>query len=261
MMKKSSKKTKKPKKASDLKREKDNKQKLLDKAIEDCVYRASSSKEREYFRAMIVELVKNNVIPKELLDAVPARPEDTQKTRFEQLYDMALFLAFPGYDHETLRKLLGPESEDLEDLKIWRVMLPPKFKITHVLIRATDFRQAFALGCDYACRMSLRLYRKIPVDLTIRIQFVSLRSVRRMLELRWANRMQLRRKYRLVGREFTSKELTGARMVALGSPTHPEYNIFKYAEWRDLIKILKSGNQIRISSVETETFRPTINDD
>jgi len=77
-----------------------------------------------------------------------------------------------------------------------------------------------------------------------------------MLDIRWANRVKRRRELQLVGRVYTSKELTGARLVALGDPKKKEYDIFKYAEARDLRRVLKSQNKVRISSVETETFRP-----
>jgi len=104
--------------------------------------------------------------------------------------------------------------------------------------------------------MSLRLYKEIPYDLTVRIQFVSEKAVRRMLKLRWANRVARRKQLQLIGRVYTPKEVTGARLVALGDPKTPEHSIFKYAEARDLRKILKIQEKIRVSSVETETFRP-----
>jgi hypothetical protein len=77
-----------------------------------------------------------------------------------------------------------------------------------------------------------------------------------MLKLRWANRVKRRKQLQLVGRVYTSKEITGARLVALGDPKTPEHTIFKYAEARDLRKILRMQEKVRVSSVETETFRP-----
>jgi hypothetical protein len=203
---------------------------------------------------MLTELIENNIIPLDLLEYIPTSPTKVGKTRFDQLYDAAMYLVFPGYREETLGKLLGPVYDS--ETKIWRVMFPSKFRLSHVLLRAGSFQHAFALGCDYACRMSLRLYKKIPVDLTLRIQFVSEKAVRRMLEMRWANRVKKRKQLQLMGRVYTDKEISGARMVALGDPTQSVYSIAKYAEARDLRRILKYHNRMRISSVETETFRP-----
>jgi len=224
--------------------------------LEAFVRRVSSPKEREYVRVMLRELIENNAIPLDLLEWVPAPAGRAGKTRFDQLYDAAMCLAFPGYREETLGRLLGPTAKDRPRTKIWRAMFPPKFRLSHVLLRASSFQEAFALGCDYACRMSLRLNRKIPVDLTLRIQFVSEKAVRRMLEMRWANRVKRRKQLQLVGRQYTPKEVMGARLVALGDPEKPEYSIAKYAEARDLRKILRERDRARVSSVETETFRP-----
>jgi hypothetical protein len=224
--------------------------------LEEYIQRASSPKDRDYFRAMFVDFIHNNTIPLDLLKEIPIPAHKANKTRFDQLYDAAMSLAFPGYRNETLEKLLGPGAEVSPEIKIWRAIFPPKFKLSHVLIRANSYQHAFALGCDYACRMSLRLYRKIPFDLTIRIQFVSEKAVRRMLDMRWANRVKRRKELQLEGRKYTPKELAGARLVALGQPDQPEYSIAKYAEARDLKNILRKQNRVRISSVETETFRP-----
>lgn len=212
-----------------------------------------SFKERPEFEAMLQELISNHALPLSLLDHIPAPPEQVGKTRFDQIFDAAMFLVFPGYEPETLQKLLGPDHDP--NVKIWRVMFPPKFGLSHVLIRATSLQQAFALGCDYACRMSLRLDRKIPVDLTLRISFVSERAVRRALQLRWFNKVARRNKLKLVGRVFSSKEVTGARLVALGRPDRSPYAIFRYAEARDLRKILRERDEMRLSSVESEIFR------
>lgn len=207
-------------------------------------------------RALLEDLVSHNTLPLELLRRLPVPPEKAGKTRFDQLYDAAMFLAFPGYRKETLEKLLGPDAKVKSKTKIWRAIFPAKFRLSHVLLRAPTFQQAFALGCDYACRMSLRLYREVPSDLTVRIQFVSEKAVRRMLKMRWANRVKRRKQLQLIGRVYTPKEIMGARLIALGDPKTPEHSIFKYAEARDLRKILSLQERVRVSSVETETFRP-----
>lgn len=227
-----------------------------EKRLEEYVRRVSSPKERQYFRTMLSELIENNVLPLELLEGVPEPPERAGKTRFDQLYDAAMSLVFPGYRDETLERLLGPTAKDRKNTKIWRAMFPAKFRLSHVLIRASSFQEAFALASDYACRMSLRLYREVPVDLTVRIQFVSERAVRRMLSIRWANRKRWRQRFKLVGRAHTPKEVYGARLAALGDPAEESYAVAKYAEARDLRKILKKRDRVRVSSVEKETFLP-----
>ncbi len=225
-------------------------------AVEECLRRVAHPKEKEIFRAFLEDLLKNCSVPPELLEHVPQPAGQPGKTRFDQLYDASSHLAFPSYRDETLRRMLGPDFDQLRDTKIWRVMLPAKFNISHVLIRAANFQEAFALGCDYACRMSLRVHRKIPADLTVRIQFISERAVCRMLDIRWANRLKRRKQLQLVGREFSPKELLGARLVALGRPGTEEHRIFKYAEQKDLIRVLHGSGRTKVSSVETETFRP-----
>lgn len=222
--------------------------------LEQCVRRISSPKERPYFRAMLADLVENNVVPLDLLELIPEPPEGAGKTRFDQLYDAAMSLVFPGYREETLGRLLGPTAVDRENTKIWRAMFPAKFGLSHVLLRAPSFQEAFALSCDYACRMSLRLYREIPADLTVRVQFVSERAVRRMLDIRWSNRKKWRRKFQLKGRAYTPKEVYGARLAALGPPADPDHSVVKYADARDLRKVLRMQDRVRVSSVEKEAF-------
>jgi len=222
--------------------------------IDKCLKRMSGSKDRPYFKQFLERIIINNIVPVELLETIPKLVTSAGKTRFDQIYDAALYLVFPKYRRETLNKLLGPELNK-NDIKIWRIMLPDKFKISHVLIRADSCQQAFALGCDYACRMSLRMYGRIPTDLTIRVQFVSEKAVRRMLDLRWANRVHKRKQLQLVGREYSSKEIVGARLAAIGHPIQSNYSIAKYAENKDLKRLLCKKGILRISSVETEIFK------
>lgn len=251
-------KSKTPRKSS----EKKKREKSPEERLEKYLKRFTSQKERSYFKLLILEFIKNNTIPLDLIENIPLPAYESGKTMFDQLYDAASYLAFPGYRNETLERLVGPTAEESINTKIWRVILPQSFGLSHVLIRANSYQHAFALGCDYACRMSLRLYGRIPVDLTIRIQFVSEKAIRRMLDMRWANRVKRRKQLQLgEGRIFTHKELTGAKLVALGKPEQPEYSIAKYTEAKDLKNILRKFNIVRVSSVETETFRPKYKDD
>ena len=220
-------------------------------AVDKCVKRIAGPKEAEYLQVWLLEVVKNNAIPVSLLEFIPMPAAEVGKTRFDQIYDAAMSLVFPGYSQSTSEKLLGPAPK--KNMKIWRIILPEKFKITHVLIRAISFQQAFALGCDYACRMSLRLYGKIPVDMTIRVIFMTERSLRRYLNLRWANRTSRRRKIKLEGREISHRQLNGVRLVALGSPKSHLYSVARYCERKDLDRVLKGKGISRESPVEAES--------
>jgi hypothetical protein len=222
-------------------------------AVERCVVRMASKKDAPYFRHFLTELVANNALPAEILEHVPVPASEVGKTRFDQVYDAAMALVFPGYRRETLERLLGP----LEGRggKVWRVLLPERFRIAHVLIRARSFQEAFSLGCDYACRASLRAFGKVPVDLTIRVVFMSERAIRRMLDMRWANKHRKRQQLKLVGREFTDRQVNGARLVALGHPKDPKHSVVKYTEKKDLDKVRKSRGMTRTSSVEHESYR------
>jgi hypothetical protein len=223
-------------------------------AVTKCVKRFRGEKEKQYLASLLRSMLLNNAIPIELLDSVPVSPIETGKTRFEQLFDAAMNVAFPSYRPETLKRLLGPRASMTEQTKIWRVILPPRFKLAHVLIRADSFQEAFALACDYACRATLRVFGKIPADLTVRVMLVTEKAIRRRLDMRWANRVNKRRQLQLVGRVYSPKEVQGARLAALGYPSNPHFRLARYVEKKDLGRILKSKGLARVSSVESEVF-------
>ncbi len=223
-------------------------------AVEECLQRAFSRKEAPEWREFLKDLVVNNGIPLELLMDLPVPAGTALRTRFDQIYAASMALAFPSYRETTLRELLGP-SESSPKLKVWRVVFPEKFGLAHVLLRAPTFQQAFARACDYACRSSLRLWRRIPVDLTIRVMFMGEKALRRHLGLRWANRVHKRKEFQLEGREFTPRQLNGARIAALGPPgKDPGHAIMKYSEFKDLDKVRRKG-WVRRSEVESESVR------
>lgn len=219
--------------------------------VEKCIKRIAGPTEAAYLRIFLTEVVLNHAIPIKLLEYIPAPASEVGKTRFDQIYDAAIALIFPGYSDGTLEKLLGPKPK--KGIKIWRVILPEKFKMTHVLVRAESFQHAFALGCDYACRMSLRLYGKIHIDMTIRVIYMTERSLRRYLELRWANKTSRRRKFKLEGREITQKQINGVRLFAIGTKTNSLYSVARYCEKKDLDRIRKSKGLTRESSIELES--------
>ena len=160
--------------------------------IEKCLDRIATPTDRSYFKLLLIDLVRNKTIPIDILDSIPIPASKAGKTRFDQIYDIIMEIIFPCYKIETIRKLLGPDAEIKKSTKIWRAIFPDRFGLSHILLRADCYQQAFALACDYACRMSLRLYRRIPVDLTIRIMFTSEKAIGRKLNIRWANRIHKR---------------------------------------------------------------------
>lgn len=222
--------------------------------IEMVLDRCAIEKEREYFRTLLGDLVNNSVIPLNLLLDLPIPAVDANKSRFDQIYDAVMTIAFPNYNQSTLKKMLGFWAEDKEkaNVKIWRAVFPEKYEISHVLIRATSYQEAFGRACDYACRVSLRMYHKIPADLTIRVMFVSERAMRRKLRLRWENRLIKRFKNQFEARKFTPKEIAGARQAGLGSPKQPQYATARYAEWRDLLHLRRVNGVTKLTEIEHE---------
>ncbi len=116
----------------------------ISEAAEECARRIAGPKDFPYFKAMLEELVRNNAIPVDVIDFIPKPVNKVGKTRFDQLYDAAMHLVFPKYRQETLGRLIGPNAKEQPGVKIWRVMLPDKFGLSHVLIRAMTFQEAFA---------------------------------------------------------------------------------------------------------------------
>lgn len=225
-----------------------------ERAIEACVKRIGTPKDSQYFREMLNGLVRNQVIPVELLDHVPLKARDAGKTRFDQIYDATMSIVFPGYRKETLEKLLG-DAGNADGIRIWRAVFPERFGVAHVLLRAETYQEAFALAADWACRCSLRLHHSVPHDLTIRVMFMSERAVRRYLDMRWASRTLKRRELKLVGRDFTFRQVNGARLAALGHHPKgdPRHSVAKYAESKDLQRVREKAGLVRISSVEHES--------
>ncbi len=224
------------------------------KVIEECVRRIGRPTDRDAFREILTGLVKNNVVPISLLTTVPQRSGKAGKTRFDQIYDACMFLAFPDYKPLTRDRAFGPEAP--EDMRYWRALFPKEFGLSHVILRACSFQQAFAFACDYACRLSLREHRRIPDDLSVRIQFVSDSQAARMLDIRQAVRHRTRIASNLRGRQYSAKDIIGARLVAIGRKEGDGYSIFKYAEDKDLKRIAELRAEVRVSAVDVETFRP-----
>lgn len=226
----------------------------FDQAIIKCAKRISGPKDRIFIQKYLNMLVKNNSIPLELLDHIPVPPQESGKTRIDQLFDAAMQLVFPGYRDNTMNRLLGPDHS--ENIKIWRIIFPMRFRISHVLLRAETYQEAFAKACDYGCRLSLHLFGKIPVDLSIRVMFMSEAALRRHLALREVNRKRKGAlRLQLQNRKMTPRQISGARIAALGPPTGPDHQIFRYVEKKDLRRVREGTGRARLSSVESESFR------
>jgi hypothetical protein len=228
--------------------------KNIERIVERAAKRSSSSKDIEYIKYLLRELVNNHSIPIDLLNEIPVKAKKIGKTRFDQIYDAYMALMFPNYTESTLERLLGYFKEDNEDIKIWRVILPERFRISQILLRAKSFQEAFALACDYICRTSMWLYHEIPSDITIRIIYMTESALRRFLGIRAMNRRSKRKKFQFKSREFTPKQIQGAVYAGL-SPSSSQYSIMKYVEKKDLKIISKSVNRKRISAVESESKR------
>jgi hypothetical protein len=222
--------------------------------IEECVQRVGRPTDREAFREILTALVENNAIPAGLLTTVPQRSTKAGKTRFDQIFDACMFLAFPEYRPIVRDKAFGPIAPP--DMRLWRALFPKEYGLSHVVLRARSFQEAFALACDYACRLSLREKRRIPTDMSIRVQFMSDPSVARMLDIRHAVKDLTRRASNLRGRRYSAKDIIGARLVAIGRKDGNNYSIFKYAEDKDLKRIAELRAEVRVSAVDIETFRP-----
>jgi hypothetical protein len=210
-----------------------------------------------YIATMLAEMVGNDAIPIELLNYIPLPPYQVGKTKFDQVYDAALSVAFPPYDPDTVQKFQRVcDRQDL-NTKIWKIMIPEKFQIANVLIRANSFKEAFALGSDYACRVALRINKRIPTDLTIRVRYMTDKSIRKYLAARRSNKYSKRKKWGFVGHEFSTKEITGAIVYALGHPIHDEYKLASYAEHKDLKNMRRVSGITRLSKIEVESYRNT----
>lgn len=218
------------------------------KAVDKCLYRISSAADRNYFRGLLIQLIQNNAIPIELLDFMPLPADMVGKTRFDQLFDAAQYLAFPGYRRETLKTAFKEEYS--KETRIWRVILPEGFGIPSVLLRAVSMQEAYALACDYALRLSLRVFHIIPNDLNIRVMFVSERSLKRITKQRWQNRGN-KDEFKMEGRVYSRTKLESTRIAALNKRS-PEYSVMRYAESEDLKAIKESSGRERISLVESE---------
>jgi len=222
--------------------------------IDAALDRFAFPKDREYFKELLTKIVEQNAAPAEMFMEVPQKPAKTGLTRFDQIYAAMQYVSFPPYSKTIIRALLGTNEEF--HTKVWRVSLPDRFKVGNTLIRAETYQDAFALACDYACRIHLRLYKTIPRDLTLRVQYMSGVAIAKYLGVRQKIRNNKSRIYYSgASREFTPKQVLGARTAALGH-THsdPSRSIPIYADRTDQHKARRYQGMIRIVNVELESL-------
>lgn len=203
---------------------------------------------------MIRDMVMNNVIPMDILEFLPIQVREVGKSRFDQLFDAAMYLAFPGYGKKVRKSLTGDEND--HDMRAWKVILPREFMTSHVIIKAKTYQEAFAMACDYACRVSLRIKREIPLDLTVRVKFMGDRTLDRFFEIRTVNGKTTRLKRKLKERTFSPKQIMGARLAAMGHPNQTkDYSISKYVEKKDLERVREGAGLVKKTSIVTEHYK------
>jgi len=226
--------------------------KVISDAVNACVEKMASSKEQEWVREFLTNLILNDTIPLELLKLIPTRAAEVGRTRFDQIYEIAMLAAFPGYSPKVVEELTYEQDPDI---KVWKVILPAEYKINHVMIRARSFQEAFALGCDYACRANLRVNHKIPKDLTIRVSRVSNDTMLKTIKQREWARKSKRRVFKHDAWSHEGDALkdkrTGVRIFGLGNVNT---SLIRYIDMRDL-DTLRFQDVTTTSSVENESIR------
>ncbi len=226
----------------------------MEEWIEMALDRFTTEKDREYFRALLTDIITKNQAPLELLNEVPDDARRIGKTRFDQIYDALINIAFPPYSTSVLKLLLG--TAENKEVRVWRVSLPERYKVGNTLIRAYSYQDAYALACDYACRIHLRLFHEIPKDLTIRVQYMSNTALAKFLRARHLIRNHKSQVYRSgLSREFTPTQVLGARTAALGhSHQDPQRKLAIYIDNKDMMKARLYQGMLRMVNVELESL-------
>lgn len=226
----------------------------LERALKKCYERIGIREKEKYILNLLRDLVLNKSIPIELLEKIPENPKISGKTRFDQIYDASCYLAFPPYE-PSVRYDLNPESDDIQ-IKAWKVIFPREYGVSDIVVRASSYQEAFALGCDYACRVSLRINKKIPKDLTIRVKYVKNGSLKYFFRVRNANKIKKRAERNHTGNVLTPKQVTGAQIAALGHEKGSKnLKIARYVEVKDLLRVRTHAGLVRTSAVVTEHFK------
>jgi len=228
---------------------------------EACVRVCSSSKKSPaalYVRKLLEDLLDSGSIPLQVLEEIPRLPGAVQKTRFDQIYDAVMYLAYPEYPEDVRKAILGPEDPD-PSIRVWRVILPREFGLYNVMIRASSYPLAFARACDYVSRRHVREKRSVPQGLHFQVKYVTESELRRHFKIRRVNKRKAS-KNRGDEKEFalTDRQLYGVRRAALGPSDSPDHRVIHYIEKRDnerLSQVRDGRKVLRVSSVELETYR------
>jgi hypothetical protein len=253
---------------------------IIERAVRKVCKRGD--KEYKYLKSTLEELVKNKTIPIRLLKDVPRLPKVICKTRFDQLYDAAMFLSFPEYDDELFKYLFGLDNfKKNREIKLWKVLIPKKYCMRNILIRAPNFQMAFARACDYVCRLVMKTEKKIPNDLTIRVMYLPASQIylhkmpkteqqkaglsdsqegqpsedSEILDVDGDNENGEEENKKVPEKASETrmrKKVNGAIRIALGhSKNNENYKVARYMEMKDLKKIEEAG-VVRVSNVEIE---------
>ena len=76
-----------------------------------------------------------------------------------------------------------------------------------------------------------------------------------IIKIREINKFHKRQEFKLEGREFTFKQIAGARIFALGHHANdPKRTLARYVERKDLDKIYAHTDKYRVSGVESEVL-------
>jgi hypothetical protein len=224
------------------------------KKIDQVLHRLSDVSDKDIWFDHLYKMIIKYKLPVEKLDEVPDTAIEIGKSRFDQIYDMCSYLAFPPYKEKTVMGFMGPDVEgEALNTKIWRCYFNEELEIQSVLIRATSFQEAFAKASDYGARVYLKLNKIVPRDMTIRVVYVTNTEVVTINNIRRMNRNKTRKLKGLKEAEKIDRHENGIVVAALSHQNNPEYSIYKYIEKKDLKDLALRGIR-RISFVEAETY-------
>ena len=227
---------------------------VLDALLDATCDRLSSKVDREYFKHLLKTLIQTKQIPVKSLIYWPQKSDVAGKTRFDQIYDATMNLAFPDYSNKVLESFQAKPVDP--QMKLWKAHFPSKYKVASVILRAKDYQDAFACACDYICRVSLRTDIVIPKDLTIRVSAMSEKSVKAHFRIRIASSRKRRSIRSTKAREFTNRQVNGSRAAALGFPPTSEMRrIVRYAEHKDMLRMSSKKKINKQSLVEHEHYK------
>jgi len=209
----------------------------------------TDQKEREAWARLLVRVASNKILSQSDIENLPESSLKTRVTRFDHLYRVCYLKTFPDYSETVNKEMLGGGGDNPK-LKLWKVIYPKSLGVANILIRAKDYREAFAKGCDYACRVHLRVNGMIPRDLTLRVKYVTPSQATEIMSVR----SEVRKKHKKKSSKIP-RQIYGLQIAAMGihDRENEEWSIFRYSESKDL-STLRMFDIERESSVDRESF-------